>query len=119
MATEGSFGQTSSYEPSLSPFAAAGGGAGLLQTLGSWVLARVLDGGREATFSVEADERFARVRRVHGSTASMVECKLPSAMTAADVAHALVRWAPSHSMTARVQPESASAVRVTLSLPTD
>jgi hypothetical protein len=120
MATEGSFGQTSShYEPSLSPFVAASAGSGLLQTLGSWALARVLDGGREATFAIEADERFARVRRVHGATASMIECKLPSAMTAADLAHALVRWAPSQSMTARLQSEAAGAVRVTLSLPTD
>ena len=121
MATEGSFGQTgfSSYELPLASFVAGSPGSGLLQTIGSWVLARVLDGGREATFTLEADERFARVRRVHGATASMLECKLPSPMTAVELAQSLVRWAPSQAMTARVQPEAAGAVRVTLSLPTD
>jgi hypothetical protein len=49
----------------------------------------------------------------------MLECKLPSPMTAAEIAQSLVRWAPSQSMTARVQPEAAGAIRVTLSLPTD
>lgn len=119
MATEGSFGLIGfpSYELPLGPPAKTG--SGLLQTLGSWALARVADGGREATFTVEADERFARVRRAHGGTASMLECRLPSPMTATEVAQALVRWAPSQSMTARVQPESGGAVRVTLSLPTD
>ena len=121
MATEGSFGLSgsSSYELSAAPFVRAKLGAEALHTLESWVLARVADGGREATFSVEADERFARVRRVHGATASMLECKLPSPMTAVELAQSLVRWAPSQSMTARVQPEAAGAVRVTLSLPTD
>ena len=121
MATEGSFGLTgsSSYELSRAPFVAASHGAGALQTLASWVLARVVDGGREATFTVEADERFARVRRVHGATASMIECRLPSPMTAADVVQSLVRWAPSQSLTARVQADVAGAARVTLSLPTD
>jgi hypothetical protein len=121
MATEGSFGLTASstYEIPLGNLVAGSPGSGLLHTIGSWVLARVVDGGREATFSLEADERFARVRRVHGATASMLECKLPSPMTAAEIAQSLVRWAPSQSMTARVQPEAAGAVRVTLSLPTD
>lgn len=121
MATEGSFGLigSSNYEIPLGSLVAASPGSGLLHTIGSWVLARVVDGGREATFSLEADERFARVRRVHGATASMLECKLPSPMTAAEIAQSLVRWAPSQSMTARVQPEAAGAIRVTLSLPTD
>ncbi|MBK6534903.1 MAG: hypothetical protein IPF99_36800 [Deltaproteobacteria bacterium] len=121
MATEGSFGLvgSSNYELPLVPFVTAPSGSEALQALGPWVLARVLDGGREATFSIEADERFARVRRVHGATASMLECKLPSPMTAADLVQTLVRWAPSQSMTARLQPEAAGAVRLTLSLPTD
>ena len=128
MATEGSFGLSgsSSYELPVAPFARAQSGAlgasgamGALQTLESWVLARVADGGREATFSVEADERFARVRRVHGATSSMIECKLPSPLTAAEIVQLLVRWAPSQSMSARVQPDGDRAVRVTLSLPTD
>ena len=90
MATEGSFGLTgsSTYEIPLGNLVAASPGSGLLHTIGSWVLARVVDGGREATFSLEADERFARVRRVHGATASMLECKLPSPMTAAEIAQA-------------------------------
>lgn len=120
MATEGSFGLIgSTFELPLTPFVKAPAGSGLLHTLGSWVLARVADGGREATFSVEADERFARVRRVHGGTSSMLECRLPSPMTAAEVVQALVRWAPSQSMTARVQPDANGSARVTLSLPTD
>jgi hypothetical protein len=121
MATEGSFGLTgsSSYELPLVPFVTASPGPGALQALGSWVLARVLDGGREATFTIEADERFARVRRVHGATASMLECRLPAAMTAAELVQTLVRWAPSQSMSARVQPEAAGALRLTLALPTD
>lgn len=121
MATEGSFGLvgSTSYELSLAPFVTAGSGPGMLQTLGAWMLARVLDGGREATFSVEADERFARVRRVHGATASMLECRLASPMTAAELVQTLAHWAPSQSMTARVQPEAGGAVRLTLSLPTD
>ncbi len=121
MATEGSFGLTGSSgeEHSAVLFRGAAAGSGLLQTLGPWVLARVMDGGREATFTVEADERFARVRRVHGGTASMVECKLSAPVTAAELVQSLARWAPSQSMTARVQPEAAGAVRLTLSLPTD
>lgn len=121
MATEGSFGlsASSSHELPLAPFLTASPGAGVFQTLGSWMLARVADGGREAVFTVEADERFVRVRRIHGATASMLECKLPSPMTAVDVAKTLVRWAPSQSMTARVHGETSGAVRLTLSLPTD
>ena len=119
MATEGSFGQIGfpSYEMPVAPFAKAG--SGLLHILGSWALARVADGGREATFSVEVDERFARVRRVHGGTASMLEVRLPSPMSAGDVVQALARWAPSQSMAARVLPDAGGAARVTLSLPTD
>ena len=120
MATEGSFGLTgASYDLPLAPFLTARTGSSALQALESWVLARVIDGGREATFTIETDERFVRVRRVHGSTASMLECKLPSPMTAADVAQTLVRWAPSQSMSARVQSETAGAVRLALALPTD
>lgn len=121
MATEGSFGLigSSSYELPLAPYQVTSPESGALQTLGPWVLARVLDGGREATFTVEADERFARVRRVHNGTASMLECRLPTPMTAAELVQTLVRWAPSQSMTARVQAESAGAVRLTLALPTD
>ena len=120
MPTEGSFGLTgSSYELPLAPFLTASVGAGAFQTLGSWMLARVIDGGREATFTIETDERFARVRRVHGSTASMIECKLASPMTALDVAQTMVRWAPSQSLSARVQTEASGAIRLILSLPTD
>ncbi len=119
MATEGSFGQIGfpSYELPVAPFAKAG--SGFLHVLGSWVLARVSDGGREATFSVEVDERFARVRRVHEGTASMVEVRLPSPMSASDVVQTLARWAPSQSMTARVLADVGAAARVSLSLPTD
>ena len=121
MATEGSFGLSgsSSYELPVAPFMRAKLGAGALQTLESWVLARVSDGGREATFTVDADERFARVRRAHGNTSSMLEFKLPSPMTAAEIVQLLVRWAPSQSMAARVQSEGERVVRLTLSLPTD
>ena len=119
MATEGSFGQIGfpSYELPMAPYSKAG--SGLLDILGSWALARVSDGGREATFSVGADERFAPVRRVHGGTASMLEVRLPSPMSAGDVVQALARWASSQSMTARLLPDAGNAARVTLSLPTD
>ena len=121
MATEGSFGLigSSSYELPRAPFLTAIPGSGTVQTLASWALARVVDGGREATFTVEADERFARLRRVHGATASMIECRLSAPMTAADLVQALARWAPSHSLAARVLPETSGAARISLSLPTD
>ena len=121
MATEGAFGLSGlpSYDLPPAPFLVASQGPGPLSTLGPWIAARVADGGREATFTVEADERFARLRRAFGATGSMLECRLTTPMTAAELAHAIVRWAPSQSMAARVQPESAGAVRVTLSLPTD
>lgn len=120
MASEGLSGLIgASNDLPLAPFLTARIGSSALHALESWMLARVIDGGREATFTIETDERFVRVRRVHGSTASMIECKLPSPMTAADVAQTLVRWAPSQSMSARVQPDTTGVVRLVVALRTD
>ena len=120
MATEGAFGlsgATPSEHPP-GPFLIVGGVATTLHTLGPWLAARVADGGREATFQFEADERFARVRRVHGSTSSMLECRLSPAMTASELAQAVLRWAPSQAMSARLL-AGAGAVRVTLAMRSD
>ncbi len=121
MTTDGAFGLDGLVHGDALPGAFLSRGAvaaTTMQTLGPWLLARVADGGREAVFTFETDERYARVRRVHGATASMMECRLSPAMTAAELAQAVARWAPSQSMAARVQ-TVAGGPRVTLALPTD
>lgn len=79
-----------------------------------WILAGIADGHREAMLSIEADERFWRLRRTHNNTASMFEAALTVPATARDVANAIARWAPSVGLTARVHVDDADNVRVSL-----
>lgn len=92
---------------------------GVHRDVGQWLHARVLDAGHEATFHIEVDERYARFRRVLGGTSSTIESRLGAPLSAHDIAQLVARWAASVSMTARVHNEPGSAVRVTLTHPTD
>lgn len=83
-----------------------------------WLSARVLDAGHEATFSLETDDRFVRLRRVLGGTGSMLESRLAMPVTAGDLAQAVARWAPSAGLHARVQHDG-GALRMTLTRPQD
>lgn len=67
---------------------------------GQWMAARAADG-LEATFTVEVDERYWRLRRVHGATSSMFEARLHGALSAGDVTAAIVRWAVGAGFTVR------------------
>lgn len=82
-----------------------------------WVMARVSDG-NEASFSLEVDERYWRLRRAQGPTSSMFEARLTSPMSAGDLAAALVRWASAAGLTARHAHEDGH-VRVSIARPAD
>ncbi len=79
---------------------------------GQWMMARASDG-LEATFSVEVDERYWRVRRAHGATASMLETALPAPLSAGDLTAAIARWASGAGLTVRTSCED-GAWRITL-----
>lgn len=83
-----------------------------------WLSARVVDGGHEASFSVEIHDGYLRLRRVLGGTGSMMEARVTSPVTAGDMAQAVARWAPSAGLQARVQHDGA-ALRMTLTRPQD
>jgi hypothetical protein len=80
---------------------------------GQWMAARAADG-LEATFSVEVDERYWRVRRSHGATSSMFEARLHGALSAGDVTAAIARWAVGAGLSVRSSHED-GVFRVTLS----
>jgi len=98
--------------------AVVGQGALVGREVSQWLLARVSDGGHEASFTLETDERFLRLRRVIGGTSSMLEARLPTQVTAGDLAQAVSRWAHTAGLQARVHHEGA-ALRMTLSRPQD
>lgn len=79
---------------------------------GQWMAARAADG-LEATFTVEVDERFWRVRRSHGSTSSMFEARLHGPLSAGDVTAAIARWASGAGFSVRSTHDE-SGFRVTL-----
>lgn len=83
-----------------------------------WLSARVVDGGHEASFTVEIHDGYLRLRRALGATGSMLESRLPLPVTAGDVAQAVARWAPSAGLHARVQHDG-HALRLTLTRPQD
>lgn len=78
----------------------------------SWILAR-LDGAQELTLDVEVDERFWRLRRELGASASVIELRLPVPLTGTEVAQAVLRWAAAEGLSARLEGEGLST-RVTL-----
>jgi hypothetical protein len=98
--------------------AVVGQGALVGREVSQWLLARVSDGGHEASFTLETDERFLRLRRVVGGTGSMLEARLPMQVTAGDLAQAVARWAHSAGLHARVHHDGA-ALRMTLTRPQD
>jgi hypothetical protein len=102
------------------PSAGAVTGQGTLvgREVAHWLSARVHDPGHEATFTLETDPRFWRLRRAVGSTASMIEARLPTSVTPGDLAQAVARWALSVGLSARVMAEGAT-FRLTLSRPQD
>lgn len=73
------------------------------RNLGQWIQSRVADADHEATFAVEVDERYIRIRRIHGGSASMVEHPLTvgAPATAQEVVTAVTRWATSSGLIAR------------------
>lgn len=88
---------------------------------GGWILAALADHHRELVLTVEADERFWRIRRTHGNTASLFEAPVrhASASSARDIAAALARWAATAGLHARVHTDSADPVRVSLARHTE
>ncbi len=68
--------------------------------IAAWLLARVADG-HEAVVSVEVDASWCRLRRAHGSMASMLEARVSGAMGAGDLAAAIVRWAHGAGLSGR------------------
>lgn len=91
-----------------------GQGALVGREVASWITARMQDGAPEAEFTLEADERFWRVRRAQGETISMLEARLPMPATAGDLGQAVARWAPTVGLSARVQHDG-GVLRMTLS----
>lgn len=77
-----------------------------------WVVARLADDNGEASFLVEADERYWRLRRVLGDSASMYEDVLALPASVSDLAAALVRWAHAAGYAARVATEPDAPVKV-------
>lgn len=98
--------------------AVAGQAALVGREVALWLSARVSDTGHEATFTIETDDRFVRLRRVLGGAGSMLESRIPMPVTAGDLAQAVARWAPSAGLHARVQHDG-GALRMTLTRPQD
>ncbi|MEZ4391355.1 MAG: hypothetical protein R3A48_09690 [Polyangiales bacterium] len=98
--------------------AAAPQGAIVGRDIAHWITSRMQDAGPEAEFTLEADERFWRLRRALGETSSMVEARLPVPATVGDLGQAVARWAPTVGLSARVQHEG-GLLRMTLSRPQD
>ncbi len=82
------------------------------QTAG-WLMARLADAG-ELTLQVEADERTWRMRRMVGTTGSTLEKPLATPASASEVGTAIVRWASSVGLHARLFNEPHGVVRVNL-----
>ena len=79
---------------------------------GQWMLARASDG-LEATFTVEVDERFVRLRRAHGASSSLFEARVGGSLGAGDVTAAIARWAVGAGLSVRSSHDE-GVFRVTL-----
>lgn len=79
---------------------------------GQWMLARAADG-LEATFTVDVDERFMRLRRGHGGSASLFEARLAGSLSTGDVTAAIARWAVGAGLSVRTSHDD-GVFRVTL-----